>query len=160
MIEKTLEELKNASYSLPFLEESLIDEVLNSVADSIESESESLIKANGLDLAKMEKSNPMYDRLLLTVERLQDIANDMRKVAQLESPVGKVIDERVRPNGMKLTRVRVPFGVIGVIYEARPNVSFDVFSLCFKSRNACALKGGSDAYESNKAIVDLIHRVL
>ena len=160
MIEKTLEQLKNASYSLAFLEESRINEVLNSVADSIEKESESLIRANALDLARMEKTNPMYDRLLLTPERLKGIADDMRKVSELESPVGKVIDERVRPNGMKLTRVRVPFGVIGVIYEARPNVSFDVFSLCFKSRNACALKGGSDAYDSNKAIVGLIHRVL
>ena len=160
MIEKTLEQLKNASYSLAFLEESRINEVLNSVADSIEKESESLIRANALDLARMEKTNPMYDRLLLTPERLKGIADDMRKVSELESPVGKVIDERVRPNGMRLTRVRVPFGVIGVIYEARPNVSFDVFSLCFKSRNACALKGGSDAYDSNKAIVELIHRVL
>ena len=139
MIEKTLELLKNASYSLPFLKESQIDGVLNKVADTIERESDSLIRANSLDLARMEKSNPMYDRLLLTPERLKGIADDMRHVSQLTSPVGQVIDERVRPNGMKLTRVRVPFGVIGVIYEARPNVSFDVFSLCFKSRNACAL---------------------
>ena len=160
MIENTLELLKNASYSLPFLKENQINGVLNKVADTIEKESDSLIRANSLDLARMEKSNPMYDRLLLTPERLKGIADDMRHVSQLTSPVGKVIDERVRPNGMKLTRVRVPFGVIGVIYEARPNVSLDVFSLCFKSRNACALKGGSDAYESNKAIVDLIHRVL
>ena len=160
MIEKTLEQLKNASYTLPFFEESLINEVLHSVADAIERDSDALISANSLDLARMDKSNPMYDRLLLTPERLKGIADDMRKVSELESPVGKVIDERVRPNGMKLTRVRVPFGVIGVIYEARPNVSFDVFSLCFKSRNACALKGGSDAYESNRAIVELIHRVL
>ena len=160
MIENTLELLKNASYSLPFLKESQIDGVLNKVADTIERESDSLIRANSLDLARMEKSNPMYDRLLLTPERLKGIADDMRHVSQLTSPVGQVIDERVRPNGMKLTRVRVPFGVIGVIYEARPNVSFDVFSLCFKSRNACALKGGSDAFESNKAIVSLIHSVL
>ena len=160
MIENTLKLLRDASYNLAFLEESKVNEVLNSVADSIEKESESLIRANALDLARMDKANPMYDRLLLTPERLKGIADDMRKVSELESPVGKVIDERVRPNGMKLTRVRVPFGVIGVIYEARPNVSFDVFSLCFKSRNACALKGGSDAYDSNKAIVELIHRVL
>ena len=160
MIENTLKLLRDASYDLAFLDESKVNEVLNSVADSIEKESESLLRANALDLARMDKSNPMYDRLLLTPERLKGIADDMRKVSELESPVGKVIDERVRPNGMKLTRVRVPFGVIGVIYEARPNVSFDVFSLCFKSRNACALKGGSDAFDSNKAIVELIHRVL
>ena len=160
MIESALEKLKNASYSLPLLREELVNEVLNTVADRIEQESDSLIEANALDLARMERSNPLYDRLLLTPDRLKGIAADMRKVAELTSPVGQVIDERVRPNGMKLTRVRVPFGVIGIIYEARPNVSFDVFSLCFKSRNACALKGGSDAYESNKAIVELIHRVL
>ena len=160
MIEKTLELLKDASYSLPVLEENQINDLLLTLADAIESNSAVLLEANAKDLARMDRSNPVYDRLLLTEDRLKGIASDMRHVAELESPVGKVIDERVRPNGMKLTRVRVPFGVIGVIYEARPNVSFDVFSLCFKSRNACALKGGSDAYDSNCAIVDLIHRVL
>lgn len=160
MIEKTLELLKDASYSLPVLEENQINDLLLALADAIESNSAVLLEANAKDLARMDRSNPVYDRLLLTEDRLKGIASDMRHVAELESPVGKVIDERVRPNGMKLTRVRVPFGVIGVIYEARPNVSFDVFSLCFKSRNACALKGGSDAYDSNCAIVDLIHRVL
>ena len=145
MIDNILDKLRDASYSLAFLDESKIKDVLNGVADAIEKETESLLSANALDLARMDKSNPMYDRLMLTPDRLKGIADDMRNVANLESPVGKVIDERVRPNGMKLTRVRVPFGVIGVIYEARPNVSFDVFSLCFKSRNTCALKGGSDA---------------
>ena len=160
MIEKTLQLLKDASYSLPVLEENQINDLLLTLADAIESNSAVLLEANAKDLARMDRSNPVYDRLLLTEDRLKGIASDMRHVAELESPVGKVIDERVRPNGMKLTRVRVPFGVIGVIYEAPPNVSFDVFSLCFKSRNACALKGGSDAYDSNCAIVDLIHRVL
>ena len=160
MIDNILDKLRDASYSLAFLDESKIKDVLNGVADAIEKETESLLSTNALDLARMDKSNPMYDRLMLTPDRLKGIADDMRNVANLESPVGKVIDERVRPNGMKLTRVRVPFGVIGVIYEARPNVSFDVFSLCFKSRNTCALKGGSDADDSNKAIVALIHRVL
>ena len=160
MIEKTLELLKDASYSLPMLEEDQINDVLLTLADAIESNAKSLLEANARDLARMDRDNPVYDRLMLTDDRLKGIASDMRHVAELENPVGKVIDERTRPNCMKLTRVRVPFGVIGVIYEARPNVSFDVFSLCFKSRNACALKGGSDAYDSNKAIVDLIHRVL
>ena len=160
MIENTLELLKNASYSLPMLEEKQINDVLLTLADAIESNAAGLLEANAMDLARMDPGNPVYDRLMLTDERLKGIASDMRHVAELENPVGKVIDERVRPNGMKLTRVRVPFGVIGVIYEARPNVSFDVFSLCFKSRNACALKGSSDAYDSNKAIVDLIHSVL
>ena len=160
MIENTLQQLKNASYSLPMLEEKQINDVLLTLADAIESNAAILLEANARDLSRMDRNNPVYDRLMLTDDRLKGIASDMRHVAELENPVGKVIDERVRPNGMKLTRVRVPFGVIGVIYEARPNVSFDVFSLCFKSRNACALKGGSDAYDSNCAIVELIHKVL
>ena len=160
MIDNILQRIGDAAYRLPLLQEEKINEALYAVADAIMTNADELLRANALDLAAMEKSNPMYDRLLLTTERLEGIAGDMRKVAELPQPVGELIDERVRPNGMKLKRVRVPFGVIGVIYEARPNVSFDVFSLCLKSRNACVLKGGSDAYNSNKAIVELIHRVL
>lgn len=156
MIDEILDSLIEASYTLPLADEERITAALNAVADAIGRESDRLLDANAADLALMQPDNPMYDRLMLTRERLDGIAQDMRKVATLPGPVGKVIDERVRPNGMRLTRVRVPFGVIGVIYEARPNVSFDVFSLCLKSRNACALKGGSDAFNSNKAIVDLI----
>ena len=160
MIDNILQRIGDAAYRLPLLQEEKINEALYAVADAIMTNADELLRANALDLAAMEKSNPMYDRLLLTTERLEGIAGDMRKGAELPQPVGELIDERVRPNGMKLKRVRVPFGVIGVIYEARPNVSFDVFSLCLKSRNACVLKGGSDAYNSNKAIVELIHRVL
>ena len=107
----------------------------------------------------MDKNDPKYDRLKLTEERLKGIAADTRNVATLPSPLGKVLKESVRPNGMKLTKVSVPFGVIGIIYEARPNVSFDVFSLCLKSGNACILKGGSDADCSNRAIISVIHKV-
>ena len=160
MTDIILDQLKNASYALPLIEESRIVAVLDAVADAIGTNAGTLLDANALDLAKMDRDNPMYDRLMLTRERLDGIALDMRKVARLQNPAGAVIDRRTRPNGMELTRIRVPFGVIGVIYEARPNVSFDVFSLCLKSRNACALKGGSDAYESNRAIVELIHDVL
>ena len=160
MIDNILQRIGDAAYRLPLLQEEKINEALYAVADAIMTNADELLRANALDLAAMEKSNPMYDRLLLTTERLEGIAGDMRKVAELPQPVGELIDERVRPNGMKLKRVRVPVGVLGVIYEARPNVSFDVFSLCLKSRNACVLKGGSDAYNSNKAIVELIHRVL
>ena len=156
MIDDILDSLSEASYTLPLADEERISAALNAVADAIGRESASLLEANAADLALMQPDNPMYDRLMLTRERLDGIAGDMRKVAALPDPVGKVLDERVRPNGMRLTRVRVPFGVIGVIYEARPNVSFDVFSLCLKSRNACALKGGSDAFNSNRAIVELI----
>lgn len=160
MIDNILDGLREASYSLPLLKEEQVVEVLNMVADAIVSETDELLAANSVDISKMDPSNSLYDRLKLTKERLEGIASDMRKVAQLPCPVGEVIDESIRPNGMRLRRVRVPFGVIGIIYEARPNVSFDVFSLCFKSRNACVLKGGSDADSSNRYIVGLIHRVL
>ena len=108
----------------------------------------------------MDEQNPMYDRLMLTPERIRGIAADIRNVASLPSPLGHVLDEVVRPNGMKITKISVPFGVIGVIYEARPNVSFDVVSLCLKSGNACVLKGGHDAGYSNEAIVKVIREVL
>ena len=108
----------------------------------------------------MERENPLYDRLQLTSERLDGIANDMRHVAELPSPLGKITCEHTLPNKLHLRRISVPFGVIGVIYEARPNVSFDVFSLCLKSGNACVLKGGRDAQHSNEAIVNLIRQTL
>ena len=119
-----------------------------------------ILKANIEDLGRMDVANPKYDRLKLTKERLEAIAADMRNVAALPSPLGRILEESVRPNGLHLKKISVPFGVIGIIYEARPNVSFDVFSLCFKSGNACVLKGGSDADCSNRAIVKVIHEVL
>jgi glutamate-5-semialdehyde dehydrogenase len=130
------------------------------VADAIIAQKERILKANAEDLAKMEKSNPLYDRLQLTDSRLEGIAGDMRNVATLPSPLGHVTKQKTLPNGLRLCRVSVPFGVIGMIYEARPNVTFDVFSLCFKSGNACVLKGGKDADCSNREEVALIHEVL
>ena len=123
-------------------------------------QTDEILVENAKDLAVMEKSNPMYDRLLLSKERIEGIAADIRNVASLPSPLGRLIDETVRPNGMRISRIAVPFGVVGIIYEARPNVSFDVFSLCLKSGNACVLKGGTDAHNSNKAIVNVIQSVL
>ena len=108
----------------------------------------------------MDKSNPKYDRLMLTSARISGIASDIRKVAALPSPLGHILNETIRPNGMKICKISVPFGVIGIIYEARPNVTFDVFSLCLKSGNACVLKGGSEAQYSNKAILNVINNVL
>ena len=119
-----------------------------------------ILEANAKDLAKMDRTNPLYDRLQLTDSRLEGIASDMRNVATLPSPLGHITKEKTLPNGMRLCRVSVPFGVIGMIYEARPNVTFDVFSLCFKSGNACVLKGGKDADESNREEVAIIHEVL
>ena len=136
------------------------NEILLAVADAMMEQQEMLLKANAKDLARMDRSNPLYDRLQLTEKRLADIASDMRNVASLPSPLGHVTKEKTLPNGLYLRRMSVPFGVIGIIYEARPNVTFDVFSLCFKSGNACVLKGGKDAACSNIAGVDLIHQVL
>ncbi len=136
------------------------NEVLQAVAKAITANSARLLESNVLDLERMDKANPLYDRLQLTGKRLEGIASDMMNVSRLPSPLGHVTNERTLPNGLKLRRVSVPFGVIGMIYEARPNVTFDVFSLCFKSGNACVLKGGADADYSNRESVALIHEVL
>lgn len=137
-----------------------VDEILRAVADEALAQSEYILSENARDLERMSPDNPMYDRLKLTSARLEGIAADTRHVADLPSPLGRVLKHTVLPNGLDLKRVSVPFGVIGVIYEARPNVSFDVFSLCFKAGSACVLKGGSDADFSNRAIVKVIHGVL
>lgn len=134
--------------------------VLLDVATAIGTQADSLLQANKRDLERMYSASPLYDRLMLTPDRLAGIASDMRHVATLPSPLDLTLEQRTLPNGLRLRRVSVPFGVVGVVYEARPNVSFDVFSLCLKSGNACVLKGGKDADESNRAIVALIHGVL
>ena len=151
---------KRASRELALLTDRQRNEILLAVADAIINQKERILKANGLDLAKMDKANPLYDRLQLTESRLEGIAADMRNVATLPSPLGHITKQKTLPNGLRLCRVSVPFGVIGMIYEARPNVTFDVFSLCFKSGNACVLKGGHDAVASNEEGVALIHEVL
>ena len=151
---------KKASKSLALLSDQQRNEILQTVADAIIDQQERILKANAEDLAKMDKSNPLYDRLQLTESRLEGIASDMRNVSTLPTPLGQITKQKTLPNGLRLHRVSVPFGVIGMIYEARPNVTFDVFSLCFKSGNACVLKGGSDADLSNQASVELIHEVL
>lgn len=160
MLSETFKRVKAASKSLVFLTDDRRNEVLQALADAIESHIDCLLAANAIDLSCMDKANPMYDRLQLTPQRLHDIANDMRHVSQLPSPLGRTLKEKTLDNGLHLRRVSTPFGVIGMIYEARPNVTFDVFSLCFKSGNACILKGGKDADESNRAGVALIHDVL
>jgi len=137
-----------------------LNAVLLDLADATESHTAELLAANAQDLSRMEPSDPRYDRLQLTESRLRDIAADLRKVAALPSPLGRVLKHSVLPNGLELTRVSVPFGVIGIIFEARPNVCFDCFALCLKAGSACILKGGSDAKYSCTAIVALIHEVL
>lgn len=137
-----------------------INAVLEDVADAAIAHTTLLLSENQKDLDRMDPADPKYDRLKLTESRIQDIANDIRAVARLESPLGQIITQYDRPNGLHISKVRVPLGIVGVIYEARPNVTFDVFALCFKTGNICVLKGGSDADASNRAIISIIHGVL
>ena len=130
------------------------------MADRLVKEQETILRANAEDLSRMDPANPLYDRLKLTPVRIEGIASDMRHVADLPSPLGMILEDRTLENGLRLRKISVPFGVIGVVFEARPNVTADVFSLCFKSGNACVLKGGRDAEDSNKAILGVIHEVL
>lgn len=157
---ETFQRVRLASRLLAMADEGFINEVLQAVADEVRDAAEGILAANAEDLRRMDPNDPKYDRLKLIPERLDGIAADMRNVAALPSPLNITLEERVRPNGLRIRKVSVPFGVVGIIYEARPNVSFDVFSLCLKSGNACILKGGSDADCSNRAIVEMIHRVL
>ena len=157
---KQLELTRKASRSLNLLDVDKINSVLLDVADAAIACTGDILAENQKDLARMEATDPKYDRLKLTAERIAAIAADIRNVASLPSPLGRVLSETVRPNGMRIKKVAVAFGVIGIIYEARPNVTFDVFSLCLKSGNACVLKGGSDAINSNTAITKVIHQVL
>ena len=159
-LKDTFERVKRASKSLALLNDEQRNEILNAVADAIVNNKARILDANAQDLAKMSKDNPLYDRLQLTDSRLEGIASDMRNVATLPSPLGHITKQKTLPNGLRLCRVSVPFGVVGMIYEARPNVTFDVFSLCFKSGNACVLKGGKDADCSNREEVALIHDIL
>ncbi len=151
---------KTAAREVASLSDERRHKVLLAVADAIVTHGDEILQANAEDLSRMDSAHPLYDRLQLTETRLAAIADDMRHVAQLPSPLGRVTQQRTLPNGLRLRRVSVPFGVIGVVYEARPNVTFDVFSLCFKSGNACVLKGGSDAEASNRSAVSLIREVL
>ena len=156
-MKEIFERVKNARVNIPDNER---NEILRAVADAIVERSDELLAENAKDLALMDRENPLYDRLQLTRERLEGIASDMRHVAELPSPLGIITKAHTLDNGLRLCRVSVPFGVIGVVYEARPNVTFDVFSLCFKSGNNCILKGGKDADNSNRAAVGLIKDVL
>jgi len=157
---RLIKEAASAVKSLIQIDEQKINALLNDTADALLTAKEAVLDANRKDLIQMEETNPKYDRLKLTVERIEGIAADMKQVALLPSPLNILLHETIRPNGMKIQKVSVPFGVIGIIYEARPNVTFDVFSLCIKSGNVCLLKGGSDAIHSNRMLVSIIREVL
>ena len=159
-METSFIQARQAGKSIAGLSDEVRNAVLTAVADELVASRQEWLRANALDLARMDPASPLYDRLMLTEARIDAIAADMRNVASLPSPLGRILLDRILPNGLHLQKVAVPFGVIGVIYEARPNVTLDVFSLCFKSGNACVLKGGKDADDSNRAAVGIIRRVL
>lgn len=160
MLTETFAKVKAASRELQTVPDEKRSEILKAVADRLVKEQETILRANAEDLSRMDPANPLYDRLKLTPVRIEGIASDMRHVADLPSPLGMILEDRTLENGLRLRKISVPFGVIGVVFEARPNVTADVFSLCFKSGNACVLKGGRDAEDSNKAILGVIHEVL
>ncbi len=159
-IEQKLNKSLAASRKLNMIEDVTVKSVLTELAKQTRANADFILQENKKDLERMDSKDPKYDRLKLTPERINAIATDIENVASLPSPVGKILKEEVRPNGLKIRKVSVPFGVIGVIYEARPNVTFDVFALCLKSGNACVLKGGSDAVYSNTATVSIIKKAL
>ena len=152
--------IKLASRHLASLSTEAINTLLVDMANAVERGTDAILAANAYDLERMDPADPKYDRLRLTAERISGIAADCRNVASLPSPLGRVLSHRTLPNGLDISRISVPFGVIGVIYEARPNVTLDVAALCLKAGSAVVLKGGSDAEESNKAICAVIHNVL
>ncbi len=154
------EQAREGARQLNLLSEDRINAVLLHLADATMEAQGEILEANARDLALKDPADPNYDRLKLTPARIAEIADALRSVAALPSPLGRTLDQWTRPNGMTITKVSVPFGVIGIIYEARPNVTFDVFSLCLKAGSAVVMKGGRDAQESNRAIATLIHRVL
>ena len=160
MLTETFAKVKAASRELQTVPDEKRSEILKAVADRLVKEQETILRANAEDLSRMDPANPLYDRLKLTPVRIEGIASDMRHVADLPSPLGMILEDRTLENGLRLRKISVPFGVIGVVFEARPNVTADVFSLCFKSGNACVLKGGRDAEDSNKAILKVISGVL
>ncbi|MCC8426210.1 glutamate-5-semialdehyde dehydrogenase [Mucilaginibacter sp. UR6-11] len=137
-----------------------INLVLTDLATETVAQTDQLLAENKKDLDRMDPANPNYDRLKLTVDRIKSIADDIINVSRLENPLGHILSDKTMPNGLNISKISVPLGVVGVIYEARPNVTFDVFSLCFKTGNVCILKGGSDAVYSNQAIIAVIHQVL
>jgi len=159
-IEKILINASAARRSLNVLSPETINGILEKLSEETVKRMDFILSENARDLARMDKNNPLYDRLLLDEDRIRAISSDIMKVAAMESPLGHVLSVYTRTDGLRINRISVPFGVVGIIYEARPNVTFDVFSLCLKSGNVCILKGGSDAINSNLAITRVIKDVL
>jgi glutamate-5-semialdehyde dehydrogenase len=155
-----IKKVKDASHGISLLNEEKRNQVLLSLAEELVNAAPLILQENAKDLALMPEDDPRYDRLLLSKERIQGIAEDVAKVASLPSPLGKILEEKTLPNGLRLKKISVPLGVIGIIYESRPNVTIDVFALCFKAGNACVLKGGKEAHHSNAVLTDMIGKAL
>ncbi len=149
-----------ASVQLRGIEDVLIKKTLLALADALEQNTALLLQANAKDLAKQDPSNPRNDRLMLNEQRILSIANSIRNISNLPNPCGKIMEKRTLDNGLLLEKISVPLGVVGAIYESRPNVTFDIAALCLRSQNACLLKGSSDAEETNKVGVEIIKKVL
>jgi glutamate-5-semialdehyde dehydrogenase len=159
-LQKGLGYAREAARELALCGDDAMRAVLYALAEKALANQDEILAANLSDLSRMPQSDPKYDRLLLNPARLEAICGDLRNVADLASPVGEVLEQKLLDNGLRLSKVRVPMGVIAVIFESRPNVTFDVFALCLKTRNACVLKGSSDAHETNRVVVRLMHEVL
>jgi glutamate-5-semialdehyde dehydrogenase len=155
-----IKKVKAASYDVVNIDDAKRRAVLTDLADSLRKNHDIILRENKKDLDLMGKSDPKYDRLFLTIERINAIANEVIAVASLPNPLGKTIEEKLLPNGLLLQKISVPLGVVAVIYESRPNVTVDVFTLCFKTGNACILKGSKDAHYSNTVLVNIVHQVL
>jgi glutamate-5-semialdehyde dehydrogenase len=159
-LKQGLANAREAARELALCDDDTVRTVLYELAEKALANREEILAANRSDLSRMPQDDPKYDRLLLNPERLESICADLRSVANLPSPVGEVLEQKTLDNGLRLSKVRVPMGVIAVIFESRPNVTFDVFALCLKTRNACVLKGSSDAHDTNRVVVRLMHEVL
>lgn len=157
------EKVRTAAASLALKTTAEKNQVLCLIADALSSQQDTILAANQQDMSRAKQKGmtaSLLDRLLLTPERIQAMSAALRKVSQLPDPIGTVLDKWMRPNGLLIKKIRVPLGVVGMVYEARPNVTVDAASLCLKTGNAVFLRGSSSALESNKALVDAIHQAL
>ncbi|MDA1060215.1 MAG: glutamate-5-semialdehyde dehydrogenase [bacterium] len=159
-LEETLEKVRDASHRLVMVKDKEIKNILGKLAYGLETNVTQILKANEMDLSKIAPADHIYDRILLNEERVKEIAQSVLDIADYDSPIGVEIEHKVLNNGLDLRKVTTPIGVVGAIFEARPNVIIDIFALCFKSKNACVLKGGSQCKNTNEVLQEIIERAL
>src|SRR5215210_6880745 len=160
LIEPLIVKTHKASASLRRTDDKQIIKTLEMLADAVEANSANILEANSLDVSKQDANDSRTDRLRLNGQRIKNIANSIRQVSKLPNPAGTILEKRTLPNGLELEKFAVPLGVVGAIYESRPNVTFDIAALCLRSMNACVLKGSKEAEETNKVSINLIHKIL